>query len=160
MITRRNSVIDARGTRRRVLEMRAAAKPNGLKPKDVARPGDVQSHAHAILASTIPMTVVLYLTLVPGLVLAGVHPWRAIVGALWVFPYSLLAFGVPMGLWVRAVSWRSPSHAQAALLAKGICPHCAHGIGRIPPEPDGCTVCPECGAAWKEPNQNPNKSID
>ena len=29
------------------------------------------------------------------------------------------------------------------------CGCCDYGIGAISPEADGCTVCPECGAAWK-----------
>ena len=34
-------------------------------------------------------------------------------------------------------------------LAKGECPTCGYSLRRLDPEPDGCTVCPECGAAWR-----------
>jgi hypothetical protein len=29
------------------------------------------------------------------------------------------------------------------------CASCQYALDGILPEPDGCTVCPECGAAWK-----------
>ncbi len=37
------------------------------------------------------------------------------------------------------------------MLRKSICPHCRFSLTGISPDPDGCTVCPECGAAWKLP---------
>ncbi len=30
-----------------------------------------------------------------------------------------------------------------------LCANCGYEMGRIPAEPDGCTICPECGAAWR-----------
>ncbi len=30
-----------------------------------------------------------------------------------------------------------------------LCPACAHDLKGVPPRDDGCTVCPECGAAWR-----------
>jgi hypothetical protein len=30
-----------------------------------------------------------------------------------------------------------------------VCLACLYDLSGLPPEPDGCTVCPECGAAWK-----------
>jgi len=36
----------------------------------------------------------------------------------------------------------------AAMLSEERCPSCAYHIGRVDPEADGCTVCPECGGAW------------
>lgn len=34
-------------------------------------------------------------------------------------------------------------------LDAGICASCGYGLRDIPPEPDGCRVCPECGGAWR-----------
>jgi len=31
----------------------------------------------------------------------------------------------------------------------GDCGACGYGLAEIPAEPDGCKVCPECGAAWR-----------
>ncbi len=30
----------------------------------------------------------------------------------------------------------------------GHCVGCGYDLNGLRPEPDGCTVCPECGAAW------------
>lgn len=32
-----------------------------------------------------------------------------------------------------------------------LCVVCAYDLAALPPEEDGCLVCPECGAAWKLP---------
>ncbi|HLP82760.1 MAG TPA: hypothetical protein VK157_00285 [Phycisphaerales bacterium] len=32
------------------------------------------------------------------------------------------------------------------------CPTCDYVLANAPSEPDGCTVCPECGGAWKVPD--------
>lgn len=46
---------------------------------------------------------------------------------------------------------------QPILLDHGLCVQCGYFIKGLPPEPDGCTVCPECGAAWKLPTcEKPN----
>jgi hypothetical protein len=39
--------------------------------------------------------------------------------------------------------------AAAALLREGFCPSCAYHLRSLAPDPDGCTVCPECGAGWR-----------
>lgn len=31
----------------------------------------------------------------------------------------------------------------------GLCPTCDHDLASRPPEDDGCTLCPECGSAWR-----------
>lgn len=36
-----------------------------------------------------------------------------------------------------------------ALLREGLCPSCGYEIKTVPPQADGCSVCPECGAAWR-----------
>ncbi len=55
------------------------------------------------------------------------------------------ANGLPVPVRVRA----------AALLNHGRCADCGYSIHGIPAEPDGCTVCPECGAAWMIPDKPP-----
>ncbi len=34
-------------------------------------------------------------------------------------------------------------------LAERICPACGYRFGVIEAEDDGCTICPECSAAWR-----------
>lgn len=35
-------------------------------------------------------------------------------------------------------------------LAEGRCPACKHALQGLETHDDGCIVCPECGAAWRE----------
>jgi hypothetical protein len=39
-----------------------------------------------------------------------------------------------------------------------ICGACRYPLTNTP-DPDGCTVCPECGAAWKLPPPPPNNPV-
>ena len=41
--------------------------------------------------------------------------------------------------------------AREAMLAAGLCPSCGYQIDGGAVGVDGCTVCPECGAAWRLP---------
>jgi hypothetical protein len=38
--------------------------------------------------------------------------------------------------------------AARAMLRRKHCPACNFDLAHSPPQPDGCTVCGECGAAW------------
>lgn len=38
-----------------------------------------------------------------------------------------------------------------ALRLHGFCTCCGYPLGGLAPERGGCTVCPECGAAWRLP---------
>lgn len=40
---------------------------------------------------------------------------------------------------------------EHATLGKGICPSCWELLEGIPPDTDGCTMCPECGSSWRLP---------
>jgi hypothetical protein len=42
-----------------------------------------------------------------------------------------------------------------ALLQAGRCASCGYLIDSLGPSPDGCVVCPECGAAWKSARVTP-----
>lgn len=39
-----------------------------------------------------------------------------------------------------------------AMLAAGLCASCAYAINEVRVQPDDCSICPECGAAWKLPH--------
>jgi hypothetical protein len=54
---------------------------------------------------------------------------------------------------VLAATWSlvrsgTPQGMKDALLAAGRCPSCAYRIDQLPIQNDGCTICPECAAAW------------
>lgn len=40
-------------------------------------------------------------------------------------------------------------HARLSIARDHACPCCAYGLGDTAPDPDACTTCPECGAAWR-----------
>jgi hypothetical protein len=40
-----------------------------------------------------------------------------------------------------------PESARQA--GRSVCPICIYPLASIPVEADGCSVCPECGAAWR-----------
>lgn len=63
-----------------------------------------------------------------------------------VLDLGLLAVLVPFALWLSGALDRG----AATLCVRGrICPSCGYALENLDPAPDGCTVCPECGAAWR-----------
>ena len=69
------------------------------------------------------------------------------------FVLSLLPY---CGIWVAPFSlWfctRDARHRRitGVMLAHRRCPHCGYDIRGLPADSDdGCTICPECGCAWK-----------
>jgi hypothetical protein len=75
---------------------------------------------------------------------AFTRPWD------WVAPavYCLCAL---IGL-VTAWSQLRSTHAarlRNGFLAVRCCPSCGYALKDLPPDSDGCTVCPECGSAWR-----------
>jgi hypothetical protein len=55
----------------------------------------------------------------------------------------------------KAARWLWAPIEAREMLRKNLCPHCRFSLAAIVPDPDGCTVCPECGAAWKLPELMP-----
>ena len=45
--------------------------------------------------------------------------------------------------------WRSRDHTAKAIILTGHCATCGYVLDGVQPESDGCTVCPECGSAWR-----------
>ena len=73
--------------------------------------------------------------------------WGALPGAaywLLFLPFSILAIVVERIMKRIAAT---PTRRQGSL-ALGLCPGCGYSIVELEAEPDGCRVCPECGAAW------------
>jgi hypothetical protein len=67
-----------------------------------------------------------------------------------------LLYGVAIVLGVTGVAYLRRSfflkRFAGRLLRAGLCVCCDYHLAAVPPEPDGCRVCPECGAAWKLPD--------
>jgi hypothetical protein len=73
----------------------------------------------------------------------GVPLWLA--GGFSAMPYLLVLIVV-----VRALKPQRYSVA-VVFIQERICPSCLYDLQNLPPQEDGCTVCPECGAAWRLP---------
>jgi hypothetical protein len=67
--------------------------------------------------------------------------------------YAVPVAGVVfMGGQALAIFLLQPTFRRAAvrrILRLRLCPACAYDLGAAPTADDGCSVCPECGAAWK-----------
>ena len=64
--------------------------------------------------------------------------------ALWVL------FAGVVGLYILFGAFPTRS-LRPIMRSLGICWSCGYDIRALVPEHDGCTVCPECGAAWRLP---------
>ncbi|MBX3388863.1 MAG: hypothetical protein KF691_05355 [Phycisphaeraceae bacterium] len=62
--------------------------------------------------------------------------WLAVAVGAWTFLHWMFR------------RWTIPQLARIKLL-EGLCASCGYPIRKLPAASDGCTVCPECGAAWK-----------
>lgn len=56
--------------------------------------------------------------------------------------------------WRRRLAHRTTlkaarQHARLSIARHRMCPCCAYSLAEVPADPDGCTPCPECGAAWR-----------
>lgn len=80
----------------------------------------------------------------------GISRWASLAPAI------LVAFVVHRVL-NRAWNKRYTKQYEAKLKDNSMCPSCVHDLSGLTPDVDGCTVCPECGAAWKLP-QHENKN--
>ena len=87
----------------------------------------------------------------------GLTVFMGILVALLVIPgigYQPAMFALPP-LVVLVFIWSGRRYVRdrfhRVILAKEYCPSCGYRLVGTPPEGDGCTVCPECGAAWRLP---------
>lgn len=58
-------------------------------------------------------------------------------------------------VWMPATGWLAGvflrPHRVKTRLRAGMCASCCYVMSGLPGAEDGCTVCPECGSAWKMP---------
>jgi hypothetical protein len=103
----------------------------------------------------------------PGYVGAAFLPGMIILGANWIFtghwwPRNtaagfLVGISPPLGICMylalnrRGFRRFRARNVAGAMLGVGHCPGCGYDLTRATPEDDGCTVCAECGGAWRLP---------
>ncbi len=57
-------------------------------------------------------------------------------------------------------AWRERSQVlRVSMNSRKLCAACAYDLSSHEPEPDGCTVCPECSAAWRLDHGDVGSSI-
>jgi hypothetical protein len=79
--------------------------------------------------------------------LAVVLGLRGLWGLWLVIPAGVIAFVcLVMVAWSRE---RRNEARRRAVAMVGTCPACMYDLSGSVAESDGCTVCPECGAAWR-----------
>lgn len=91
--------------------------------------------------------------------LIGVHFFVALflVVCTWVVLYAAYR---RYGGQIHSMFWRQRrsrrttrhalrQHARLSIVRDRVCPCCAYSLDDAVREPDGCTPCPECGAAWR-----------
>ena len=139
---------DARGYKRGCRSVFGAISTSGLSRRELVLPGHTTPFHHGFLIAGV-LAVLIWLFIAKAFVpvLLDIEFWSpvglAVYGFLFFFP------GTICGLASMLNTWRSPQYAIDAMTYAGLCPSCAYRIDGIGPEPDGCTVCPECGGAWR-----------
>lgn len=119
--------------------------------RKVVAAAEAEESWRLLLVGTVWMVVLIW-----PLSVAGGHAsqFLARIGApAWIAGNAAVA---SMALVITAgASWFvhrcSRAAVAEALLGVGACPSCGHPVRDIAPAPDGCTICPECGAAWRVP---------
>jgi hypothetical protein len=148
----KDSIIDGRGNLHKIGRIHNALKINGLKRRELLEKDDTEPFWKIFFISGACFAVGMKILVFVGLVATGLFTgnfmlsdmsWSPIESAIY-----FVAYGTAMGFIATKFDWKSPERAQRAMLRAGLCVACAYPIHDIPSEPDGCTVCPECGAAW------------
>lgn len=155
MLTRRDTLLDERGTRRRVLTMREAAKPLGIKPTSLSRPCDHADFRTEFLRTWLLPAAIAIPAFAVYALFRGFFDWEGLLFGSLAVLIGLSFSSLVVSLYSYIYVWKSAEHGRDALLASGLCPSCGYGIVGVRCEPDGCTVCPECDAAWRMGFQRP-----
>jgi len=147
MMTRWDKLRDDRGNPSKICTIRNACKESGYAKGFLVNRDETGRFWSAFLITGFLyaglMHLVLWITITRGSEPFFSPPF--IVG----FVFSFVFYGGSMGLMVKLYGWRSSKHARQAMLRAGLCPGCGYQLPDVPPDSEGCTVCPECGAAWK-----------
>ena len=149
MLTRRDTLLDERGTRRRVLSMREAAKPLGIKPTSLSRPGDHAKFKTEFIRNWLLPAAITIAVVAAYATIRGFFNWESLLFGSFAVLVGMSFSSLVVSLYSYIYIWKSAEHGRDALLASGLCPSCGYGIAGVRCEADGCTVCPECSAAWR-----------
>ena len=156
MLSLRPKLVDDRGARVSIATLRDARRI-GVEPEKLPKPAEDDPALYRFSAMR-------YFSLGTILWIIVLFPTYRFLD--WFFSdvlgiYTWIAF--VMIVIIMVPFWQVVTYFEDRALAKGLrrlfryhahCPSCLYGIRDIEPDPDGCTICPECGAAWRLPPHN------
>jgi hypothetical protein len=115
--------------------------PNAAHAVELDRHKRTSAIYGAIVGGSFFVTGKIAHTLLAGVAIPGkIFVVPLIVGVCWLPLFPLL---------LRHARGRMRMSLRDAYLAARHCASCDYDLARTPAESDGCTPCPECGAAWK-----------
>ena len=142
------------GRRDRIVDARARIVPLLTESDVPGAPADLRvavlaANAHRpinrlrAMAIAAAVSVAIY----PVVLIAVGRPifaWLSMPGLVASLVVSTVVGGLVQGARVKA----HVENAVRMCLSLRICPACGYDMTGLEPAPDGCTACPECGAAW------------
>ena len=153
LIFRWQRLVDARGATRVPCWMRNALRCSGYSRAHLVRRGESGGFWVVFMLTIFAYVVSMVIgdqILMPIFGFGGGIEIGSFFDLFW-FLFPGITAGIVMGIFNTIYGWRSAEHAIGAMTRAGLCPACAYRIDDCQPEADGCTVCPECGAAWRMP---------
>lgn len=158
----RGSLRDDRGRRVGLIgrgSPRTLAARLGLSPRAAERIEAQAGSVNTWTAATADLvTEYLALLLAIPLLLVALWAWngavpRSVPAALRGMSFIVPVTATAAVLWlILRAGWVARTRGIVrGLLAEGRCATCGYDIRGCRAEADGCTVCPECGAAWRVP---------
>jgi hypothetical protein len=152
----RRRVADDRGSPRAVISLRRA------KARARSAPGDLRARLLGVVSSLRPLGRARRIGLIVLFAPAGFIIVTMALPLLW--SPSMITGWSDLGLLGLLIWWppfmlailhsdvgRDADRVREELLKSDLCPGCAHDLRAAAPQPDGCTLCEECGAAWRLP---------
>ncbi len=143
---------DDRGTRVPIINMHRRRPPAELREVFSDREWKrIRDFLHQRSSNLWPL-IMLVLIVVGVHVGAGVGAQRlGLTGKHEQIGVGFVRSGVTVGGMI-AIAWlqwkMGAKHTRAELIYRRRCASCGYSIDGFKPDEDGCTVCPECGAAW------------
>ncbi len=135
---------DDRGRVVETLSVRAIRSANvGKAPAALAKQlrDIVKNRAAGFDPMNLVISLVLVLSFLAALYLLPIRglPYYGAIGAFVVFQVWVLRW---------CAERRMAREVAGTIAAHGLCGSCGYTLQDLPPDPDGCVVCPECGSAW------------
>lgn len=144
-------LVDARGRKWSPCSIRQACIASGYSREFLVRDDETgRFWSNALILGLVYAILMMLFGELTG-VLFGIDismDFLSLPGQVQFWGYAI-SFGGAIGLINKFYGWRDASAAVQAMSRAGLCASCGYRIDEIEPEDDGCTVCPECGAAWR-----------